>query len=484
MKASHILMAAVLALGVLGGAAHAGIETTFVHVNTVEIDSTSYNVYDMMVAPTVDWTNSKLEIALTSGKFYNNADFGRDAQPAAAVIGLIPDLEWDTYAASPAGEVLLASFTPGSQFGQNPTPSDPQAPRPPMGNTVIWAGWFDNVTTGPGTFKVARLTLSSNAAGTIGGRSFNANPGSELPDIGSFDGMYTIIGGHIVPEPATLSLLAMGALAVMRRRRRRTAEGGGPVPTRTEGKLRMKAFVTSVILLGVLGGAAHAGIETTFVHVNTVEIDGTGYNVYDMMVAPTVDWTNSKLEITLTTGKFYNNPVIGSDIEAAPALFVFFPGLEWDTYAATPAGSLVPAAMTPHSQFGQTAVGPPIHPLLPPGNTQIEAGWFDTGIMGPGTFRVARLTLSGNAAGTIGGESYNANPGFERPEIVSFDGMYTIIGGHIVPEPATLTLLALGALAVMRRRRRSRSLALAQGHTGQVPNRLGSTPTFSERELS
>ena len=49
MKASHILMAAVLALGALGGAAHAGIETTFVHVNTVEIDSSTYNVYDMRV---------------------------------------------------------------------------------------------------------------------------------------------------------------------------------------------------------------------------------------------------------------------------------------------------------------------------------------------------------------------------------------------------------------------------------------------------
>ncbi len=215
MKASHILMAAISALGVLGGAAHADIGTTFVHVNTVEIDSTTYNVYDMIVTPTHDWSYSKLFITLSTGQFYNHALFGSDTQPTAALIASYPDLEWDTYAATPSGETVPAGFPIGLQFGQNPATTDP-----PMGNTVIRAVWFDILNTGPGTFKVARLTLSSDAAGTIAGTSRNKIADNPEDDIVSFDGLYTITGGHIVPEPATLSLLALGALAAMRRRRR------------------------------------------------------------------------------------------------------------------------------------------------------------------------------------------------------------------------------------------------------------------------
>jgi len=194
MKASHILMAAVSALGILAGAAHAGIETTFVHFRSVEIDSTAYNVYDMMVTPTHEWIRSKLDITLTSGSFYNDS-FGDDTQPSAAFIAAVPTIEWDTYAATPGGEADKAKFTPDSQFGQNILD-----PKIPPGNTVIAAGWYDTANTGPGTFKVARLTLSSDAAGTIGGKSYNNIPG-EFSDSVSFDGMYFIEGGHIVPEP-------------------------------------------------------------------------------------------------------------------------------------------------------------------------------------------------------------------------------------------------------------------------------------------
>ncbi len=206
MNTWRLLVAAVSVLAILGGAAHAGVETTFVHVNTVEVDGAAYNVYDMMVAPTVDWTNNTLYITLTTGEFYNNVGFGGDTQPSAAFIGLVPDLEWDTYAATPGGEGTPAAFTPRSQFGQNPVTADPA-----MGNTVIKAGWFDTARTGPGTFKVARLTLSSDAAGTIDGTTFAAPDSAESYYIRSFDGLYTIVGGHIVPDPVTRSLLADGS---------------------------------------------------------------------------------------------------------------------------------------------------------------------------------------------------------------------------------------------------------------------------------
>jgi len=218
MKASHILMAAVLALGALVGAAHAQVETTFVHVNTVDIGGTGYNVYDMMVSVEDDWTNSQLETTLTSGHFYNTNVYGRDYEPNPLFYMVFPELEWDTCAAVPFGYSAMAAFTPGSQFGQVPA-GLPFNPVPPPGNTQIEAGWFDTMKTGPGTHKIARITISADANGDITGKSYDANPGSPDPQGKRFDEFY-IAGGVIVPEPATLSLLAMGALAVLRRRKR------------------------------------------------------------------------------------------------------------------------------------------------------------------------------------------------------------------------------------------------------------------------
>jgi len=201
MKASYVLMAAALALAFLAGSAHAGFATTFDHVNTVEIDSTTYNVYDMMVSSAYDWEASQLSIWLYTGEFYNDS-LGSDTQPTAAAIALAPDLEWDTYAATPSGETTPASFTPGSQFGQNPGTTDP-----PMGNTVIEAGWSDTAYT-PGTFKVARLTLSYDAAGSIDGRSgFSSRwPGGTIwHRINGIRGIYHYIDdGHIVAESPRL----------------------------------------------------------------------------------------------------------------------------------------------------------------------------------------------------------------------------------------------------------------------------------------
>jgi len=199
MKASHILMAAVSALGVLAGSADAQLdtmETTFVHVRSVEIDGTAYNVYDMMATQGTDWTNARLDITLTSGSFYNHGSLGTDTEPSPDLFGTAPELEWDTYAAIPRGWPHLANFTPNAQFGQNPDTTDP-----PMGGNVIAAGWFDTSNTGPGTHKAARITLSSNAAGTIGGKIYAWTPISPEPLRKSFDGMYFIESGYILPEP-------------------------------------------------------------------------------------------------------------------------------------------------------------------------------------------------------------------------------------------------------------------------------------------
>ncbi len=219
MKASHILVAAVLALGVLAGPAHASVVTTFVHDSTRVIDGTTYYVYHMIVQPTVDWQFSELEITLSTGHFYNHS-LGIDREPTALLVSVVPELEWDTYATTASGGETETPWwlpAPGPQFGQNTITLIP-----PMGNTVIAAGWGDTTDTGPGTFKVAQVTMSSDAEGTISGRSYNKFPGSPVPDRFDFGGSFGVAGGgDFIPEPATLSLLAVAPLAAMRRRRRR-----------------------------------------------------------------------------------------------------------------------------------------------------------------------------------------------------------------------------------------------------------------------
>ncbi len=179
------------------------------------LGGTNYFTYDMMVTSLVFWTNARLDITLATGEFYNDVGFGKDTQPGEAVFGFVPEVEWDTYARTPGGELALASFTVGAQYGQNSL-----TPDPPAGNTIIAASWFWIGNAGPGIDNIARLTLSADANGTITGMVFDANPGFPFPTQNSFDGVYSIVDGHIVPEPATLSLLGIGVVGLMRRRRR------------------------------------------------------------------------------------------------------------------------------------------------------------------------------------------------------------------------------------------------------------------------
>ncbi len=202
---------------------------------------------------------------------------------------------------------------------------------------------------------------------------------------------------------------------------------------------RNVALLAAAVIFAALTAGAQAGIIPSFEKVTSVNIGGTDYNVWDMMVEVDPDWTTTDMDLTLTSGEMFHETEVGSNTEPNPAFFASFPDLEWDTYAATPGGHARSASFA-----GTTVMDA----------TTFDAVWFDSVTGEAGTFRVARITLSTDANGDISGNVFFAKPGETEPGKVSIDE-YLIEDGEIVPEPATMALLGLGGIGVLLRRRRA-----------------------------
>ena len=186
----------------IAAAAGASVDTSFEKVNTVDLGGTTYKVWDMKVDTPSDWTNSRMDLTLTSGNLYQDA-MGSDVAPNPAFFGMVPSLEWDTSLDVPGG------YLAGVGLASAP---------PYMSDTSITASWFDTVNAGPGLHKIAQITLSSDAGGTITGSSYDIGPALAVCCPPEFE--FIIMGGEIVPEPAKIVLLALGAAALLRRKPR------------------------------------------------------------------------------------------------------------------------------------------------------------------------------------------------------------------------------------------------------------------------
>ena len=182
-------------------------------VTTDAANPGTYNVYDLMCNTDPDWTNTVMNLTLTSGEFYQHYA-GLDTEPPAFMVGLFPELAYDTYAAVPTGDPEIAAFTAGRVID----------------TTNFKASWFDSDDDGAGNYRIARMSVTTNAEGDTGS---DLEPFNNLNKVYNTDPLYSGIGlrfrveveaGEItvsvIPEPATMGLLVLGGLGVLVRKRR------------------------------------------------------------------------------------------------------------------------------------------------------------------------------------------------------------------------------------------------------------------------
>lgn len=162
---------------------------------TADSALSGYKTFDLQVTVSSgdDWASGDLKINLSSGNFYvpsQNLNTPQKSQFSSK-----PNLQFDTFVSSPNFNtpiVLGHSYlTPG---GGDEV----------FSSTAIDVAWGDLVTTGAGTFTVARLTVTNNANGTLNGRLGDTakpnNPVLYTFNIGSGGGTGGSISGTVVND--------------------------------------------------------------------------------------------------------------------------------------------------------------------------------------------------------------------------------------------------------------------------------------------
>lgn len=151
-----------------------------------------------------------LTSGLDAGDIFQHGSGGQTAPPAG-FFGFSPSLEFDTFITLGAFNSENADATPSVAGGAVNIGGAPSAT---FNNQTIDIAYFPpggTVISNRSDYPVARITLADTANGTL--TLFAADEANSAPYV------FAIVNGVVIPEPATLGLLGLGGLAMLRRRR-------------------------------------------------------------------------------------------------------------------------------------------------------------------------------------------------------------------------------------------------------------------------
>jgi hypothetical protein len=273
-------------------------------------------------------------------------------------------------------------------------------------------------------------TILSLNRGTLTSATYNGFPAIDIYDTPVGQNVYSLT---IIPEPATAGLLALAGAALLRKRRQaRSPRFNARVIScisRTGCGSTLKALLSAFVLASLLAAPALANINVQAV------VDGDSL----LVITPSgLFWENLSTPEQSNSAKpgFY-----GTDLSTPGPSYVN--GVAWmPTWGNSNSRGADTSSVYPIDLSGYTGWSV---------SSQYD-GYFNNC---PESYYGTPCTLSDFLSlnrGSITGTTYNGFPAIEIDDSAAGENVYSVT---IIPEPATLGLLALARVGLLSRRRRA-----------------------------